>query len=156
MSKELNMNCGQIRKNLVNYYEGLLSAEKMKEMREHMEGCSSCALLYTKVSNTYLVFDRVKAPDLSFDLINKIEARIKKHSMQVSFERFTINRFVSKVAATVIIIIGIGLGILVGGEMEYIRTANKNVGMNEAFEIFGDEYSLTESGQSLEALLTNE
>jgi predicted anti-sigma-YlaC factor YlaD len=156
MNKELIMNCREIQKNFVYYSEGLLSSQKMQEIRSHLEECKVCSLLLTKVSNTYSVFDLVKVPELPADLTKKIEARLKKHHIQVSFERFTINRSVSGIAATVLVLIGIGLGILVGGKIENIPAVSKNVGLNEAIDNYAGEYTLIESGQSLEALLTNE
>jgi hypothetical protein len=148
------MNCKQTQHQFLFFIEGSLSIQKTQEIHDHLQKCEACSLLFNSIKDTYNAFDNMPLPDMNPYLAYKIESHLTKHSIHLNIAHLPFSRILPKIAASVIIIIGLVLGIFVGGQMKYLHAANQESNLNKAVEMYTGVYNST--GENSEALFSNE
>lgn len=116
------MNCRHIENNLIGYIESSLTPSLMLEVKEHIEACEACKQIYLQVKCTYEIFSdnrNIPVPDLYPGILQKLKYH---HTSVVEF--VPRHRVIYRVAASIIVIIGIGLGIFMGGKYSSIKNGN--------------------------------
>jgi hypothetical protein len=133
------MKCRYIEKNLLGYIENTLPSHVMTEINIHLEKCNECKHLLNQVKLTYGIFDlnETEVPELFTGIQNKL----KVHSTTV-VEFIPQHRVLYRFAASVVIIVGVALGILIGGKYSTTQIS-KNASASE--QLNSSEYSATDS-----------
>jgi hypothetical protein len=131
------MNCRHLENNLFGYIESSLTPSLMLEVKEHIEDCEACKQIYLQVKCTYEVFNvhrTMPVPDLYPGILQKL----KYHHVSV-VEFVPRHRVIYRVAASIIVIIGVGIGIFVGGKYSSIKNSNTQSFVSQSNS--GDEVS---------------
>ena len=107
------MKCSYVENNLIGLIEKTLSQQFQDEIVHHIDNCQNCKLLVSNVTNAYTVFDsnNIVIPDL----YPAIEQRLRKHHTSV-IEFVPQHRIAFRIAASILVIIGMGLGVFIGGK----------------------------------------
>ena len=149
------MKCREIENNLIAYIEKSLPMDTMQDFELHLQECNACKLLLGKVNATYQSFEFSSIPQLKPFFITRVEAKIhhKKH-LPAFVPRYTI---LNKIAASVLILVGIGIGVFIGGKLPSPISSASTTTQSEMLETYASEYNLDDSGfGSLETIMTNE
>lgn len=149
------MRCKEFENKIIDYLEGRLQDTELIRMKEHLETCGHCNRLYAEVRRTYDMLGQEKAPELQAGFYDRVLARMQSQLPRT--ERvITLNR-VYATAATVLVLVGLALGILLGSNM-----AGNGASMAGNEQIYymdsvaSDFYLNTEQTASLENFLVEE
>ena len=151
------MDCKLVYNNLIGFVEDTLPAALSVEMRKHIASCELCQKLVENVAATYTVYDNVPSPEVNPFIYTRIEQKLKN-----KFQTQIINKpvFIWKlqpIAATILIFIGIGLGIFIGKNLSNTTAAIVTQDKNEVLNTYASEYYITGiSADNIEVLLNNE
>jgi hypothetical protein len=149
------MKCRETENNLIGYIEKTLTADQMQDMALHLKECNTCNILFDEVKTTYTSFGALPEPSLNPFFYTRVAAKLhnKKHIADF-IPKYTV---FTKIASSVLIIVGIGIGIYLGGEMQIPAASLSSSAQTEMLEAYTSEYNLDDSGfQVLESLITNE
>jgi hypothetical protein len=149
------MKCRYVKNNLFGYIENTLPSQTMQEVSLHLENCKDCKKLFSEVERTYHVYDSL---DMEYpDLWMGIDKKLKGHHTSV-VEFIPEHRVFYRIAASVIIFIGIGLGVLLGGKYYTSRLANKQTITNQYGlpEYYTSEQNSMDGESDLAVLYPNE
>lgn len=149
------MNCRNVENNLSGYIENSLTPSLMLEVKDHIEGCTTCKYLYLQVKNTYEIFDNQKN-NLVPDLYPGIAQKLKHHHTAV-VEFVPRHQVLYKLVASIIIVIGIGFGIFVGGNYTSAKLiSSQSNTTDEATEIYTIVANSIDEESGLAMLYSNE
>jgi hypothetical protein len=107
------MKCRYVENNLIGYIEKTLPPQVLTEIDNHLENCAGCNALVRNIKDTYTIFDgeTIKYPNL----YGAINARMShKHSSVINF--IPNHRIIYRMAASVIVIIGMSIGVFIGSK----------------------------------------
>jgi hypothetical protein len=100
------MNCKELHKSILKYFEKELTPEKENEFKEHIVECNGCAGLYADITETYMSLNTEKEiePKAFFteSVMIKIEAvdeKGKENILDITLD-IAISRFFKKFAYT--------------------------------------------------------
>jgi hypothetical protein len=149
------MKCRQVENNLTGYIENMLTPSLMLDIKEHIEACEACKYIYLQVKdtlNTLDICENTPTPDLYSGISRKLN-----HHQATIVEFVPRHKILYRVAASIIVIIGMSFGIFVGSK--YYATKNITTQTNNQTEV--SEFYLSETnsmdGESgLAMLYTNE
>jgi hypothetical protein len=151
------MNCNDVNKNLIGYIERTIPSALLEEMDDHFKGCLKCRHCFENVKATYTAFDHMPLPQIDRFFITRIEQKLKEMTWH---EVSMIPEMIWKLkpfAATVLIVIGISIGIIIGKSLSGSENALNNTNRAELLEAYASDYYLTGTGdEGIKDLITNE
>ena len=115
------MTCKQVRNKLIFYIEKSLPPEEQKAVEEHLQQCAKCAQDYEKLAKALLFIETEKQTSPNPYLWTRIKAKIDapKAGKQPVF-----SRILQPVILTLLVAIGIFLGIKLGNLYTQSNTTN--------------------------------
>lgn len=134
------MKCKHVHKNFIEYIEHTLSEPLSTALHDHLDNCPECKMLFKNILNTYSVFNNLPKPEINPYFYTKIEQRLKSKNQDLSLSSFVLKRL-QPVIASVIIILGIGLGILIGKGLASTNLINKD--RTSILDAYASEYYLS-------------
>lgn len=149
------MNCRNIENNLIGYIENTLPEDFSHEMDLHLQNCLKCKNLVLQVQSTYLILDK---PELNTpELFQGIKLKYSKHHTTV-IEFIPRHRIIYRIAASVLIITGIGFGILLGGKFSTSGTSTSKTILEQSNlpDDYSSETSSMDNEPGLASLYSNE
>jgi predicted anti-sigma-YlaC factor YlaD len=121
------MKCRDVENNLIGYVENTLPSQTKECINQHLEECTVCKNIILQVERSYHVFD---TPNLIIpDLYSGIDPKIMEHSASV-IEFVPQHRILYRITASVIVIVGIGIGVLLGGKYSSSRIGSAQTTIN--------------------------
>jgi len=149
------MNCRNLQNNLIGYIEKTLPPSLISEIKLHIEECETCKLLYSQTSSTYLIFEKAKNNSIP-DLFPGISRKLSKHHTSV-IEFVPRYKIIFRVAASITVILGIGIGILVGGKYTSSKNSLSQVTVQEeTLDFYSTIINPMDGETGLALLYTNE
>jgi hypothetical protein len=148
------MKCKQVHKNFIGYIENTLPGALSTALHDHLDNCPECKKVYDHILATYTVFNKLPNPEINPFFYTKVEQRLKSKVQQGLTLSTLITKKLQPVIASVIIIVGICLGIIVGKGLANSRFTNKDSAILEAY---ASEYYLSGTNDdSVDAFIDNE
>ena len=151
------MNCYQINKNFIGYIEQTIPTELQEQIGVHLNGCHNCSELYKNIVATYTIYEKLPLPEVNPYFYTRLEQKLKsKHQLNQKFVPQIIWKL-QPVAATILVFIGIGSGILIGTSISGSEITFKKPNRSEVLEVYASDYNLVSTGdESLAILMNNE
>ena len=144
------MNCEQINNKLIFFIEKSLPDAEMQEINSHIDNCNDCKKLTIQLESSLNVIEEEKKVVVNPFIHTGILQKIKNRREQPSFANiFMLKRAMQPVFYSMILVVGIGLGITFGNMA--IDNANKNLANNDFDEIFFNDLDQ----EPIEAFLLN-
>jgi len=132
------MNCKYFEHTITELTDLKTVADLPEEMKSHLESCDSCKQFY-KVSlklNAFLQERKsVDADDFFFTRVMDKVNTSEESSPKIAKQSFL--RSYRSVAASILFIIALGLGILAGKYSANIYTNNTNIALQESSDVLG-------------------
>lgn len=72
----LEIDCYQVRRELVNWMEDDLTPERRAEIDQHLAGCDHCTAIYDGTSNVVRLLGAERSIDLPAGFSNRLHARL--------------------------------------------------------------------------------
>lgn len=153
--KESKMNCDHVKQNFIGYIEQSIPIDLHEEMNAHFSECPVCRELYQNVAATYTAFDKVTVPELSPYFYTRLEQKLAaKYQPRQKFTPHLMWKL-QPIAATLLIILGIGLGILIGQSISGSGITISSPNRSEVLNAYATDYNLTYTGEENMAELMN-
>ena len=151
------MNCKYVNKNLIGYIEQAIPIKLQEEIKEHLNECHACRKLLEEVRATYTVFDKRPVPEVNPFFYSKLEQKLKnKEKREAAFFPEIIWKL-RPVAASVLIFIGISMGVFIGNSLYGSGIALKKPDRAEILNAYASEYYLTDTGDdTMNTLISNQ
>lgn len=149
------MKCKDIHTNWIGYLEKTLSERERQAMEKHLSHCTSCNALIENVKNTYTLFDHKKGTGPSPFFVTRVEQALTKRIQQEPVSPVLAIRWMP-VAASFLLLLAIGTGILVGNKLSSgLSVQTTTYTTSEMFEAYTSGYD-TNHTLSLESIFYNE
>ena len=147
------MICKEVHKKMDSYLSNQILGEELKSFESHLEDCTSCKHILQEVKLSLELLDNVKTVETDPFMFTRIQQRIiNSYSRESRF----FSRILQPIAATLIIGIGLTLGILLGTEYSGKMLDQSNI-TNDEMEYDGAFLTLDDSEyETMEAFLLNE
>jgi hypothetical protein len=151
------MNCKHLYKDIIGYAEHTISSDLNKKIEQHLSECSSCEKIYQEVLKTYEVFDHCPTPEVNPYFYTRVEQKLKALRDREIFSVYGLVWKIKPVAATVLIVAGISMGVFIGKNISGSNSSTNNNDRKEILEAYATDYYLTgTSDESTYVLVTNE
>ena len=110
------MKCKNLHKDLIPFLEGELSPEKMEEIQNHLNLCSTCADFAKELKLTLGIIESEKDFEVNPYFYTRLKARLENvgDEQPSFFGRTILVRVVQPVMFSVLLILGVYLGIKIG------------------------------------------
>jgi hypothetical protein len=149
------MTCRDIENNLIGYIENTLPLTLKQEMDLHIQECKECRLMIFQVIKTYNVLDTAyfEIPDL----YPGIKSKLKRHHTTV-VEFVPQHKIIFRVAASLVVLIGIAMGVILGGKYSSTRITGTtaNSAQYDLPEYYTSESNSMDNESDLAVLYANE
>jgi predicted anti-sigma-YlaC factor YlaD len=149
------MNCDQVKQNFIGYIERTIPIGLQEEMETHLNECHACGILYQNVAATYTSFGNVPVPEINPFFYARLEHRLaEKYQPR---QKFTLRLLwkLQPIAATFLVLIGIGIGIIIGQSISGSGIALSSPNRTEVLKNYANDYNLTYTGEENLAVLMN-
>lgn len=158
MQTKNDMNCRNVQKILIDFLEGSLDDATNKGVEKHLESCAKCFDLFQHVRRTYTSYEKVPKRDPGPFFAARVMERYHKKGIVESNTTHRIIRILQPIAASILIVIGVGSGIYLGKNLAATKTVvSAPVLNNESLETYASEIYLDDLGeQSVDNLINNE
>jgi Predicted integral membrane protein len=149
------MNCNKAKQNLIGYLEQTIPIDLQDAMSAHFSECPACRKLYKDVAATYNVLVNEPVPEVNPFFYTRLEQKLRtKYQPQ---QRVT-PRIIWKlqpIAATLLIIIGVGIGIVIGSSISGSGVSLSKPNRSEVLKTYATDYNLTYTGEESISVLAN-
>lgn len=110
------MKCKTLHKELIFFLEGDLSPARMKEVQNHLDGCSSCAAFARELKLTLGIIDLEKNQEVNPYFYTRLKAKLENRAAQNSpvFGRMILAKVLQPAFFSMLLILGICSGIKIG------------------------------------------
>ena len=110
------MKCKALHKNLILFLEGDLPAAQMKEVQNHLAGCSSCAAFAEDLKCTLGIIEIEKEPVVNPYFYTRLKAKMENRAAEQSpsFGRVILVKVLQPVLFSILLLVGIYSGIKIG------------------------------------------
>lgn len=113
------MNCKELENHIIEYAEGACTDQQKMQIEQHLSVCSDCKKMVEEISLIYVSRYEEKSVDISpeafyQDVTRKIRVKEKGDMLMQRISSF---------AASVIVLVGLAAGVLVGGEIYHSQIA---------------------------------
>ncbi len=149
------MNCRNVENNIIGYIENTLPMQTHKEIDLHMANCKDCKHLALQIKKTYSILDdaNLQEPELFKAITDKLQ---RHHTTVVEF--IPKHRIFYRIAASIIVIVGVSLGVFIGGNYssttyDEIQTISSQKGLPDYYT---SVVNSMESESGLVSLYSNE
>lgn len=151
------MKCDQINNHFIEYMEQSIPVDLQEQIASHLQECHACRILYENVKATYFIYDKSVVPEVNpffcTVLEQKLESRYSSNAKVVIKLAWKLH----PVAATILVIIGICMGILLGNGISGSGISVIKPNRSELLEAYASDYNLIPTNdENVAALLTNE
>ncbi len=110
------MNCKNLHKKILFYFDGELPEKEMKEVQEHLAECAFCAAFASEMEKTMKVLQTDQLQQVNPYFYTRVKARIKNQQLKkISFlKNPAFVRILQPVAFSLLLAAGIYAGIKIG------------------------------------------
>lgn len=108
------MNCKTVHNKLVFFVEKELPVSEMKQVQEHLESCSECALFVKEMQLTFGILENEKVTDDNPFFYTRVKARMDNEAYEQIVGRPVLVRVLQPLAFSVILLLGVYGGIKLG------------------------------------------
>ncbi len=149
------MNCNQINKNIIGYAEQSIPIYLQEQMTSHLQECQKCRILFEEVKATYSVYDKTIVPEINPFFYTKLQQKLQS-GYQTETKMIKLAWKLHPMAASVLIVIGIGMGIMLGNSISGSGITIIKPNRSEVLEAYASDYFVSTSDESLAVLMNNE
>ena len=108
------MKCKNVHSKLIFFLEKELPDSEMKQVQQHLDECSECALFAAEMKNTLQILDSDKVTDENPFFFTRVKARLEKQEEEQPVSRPVLVRVLQPVAFSIILLLGIYGGFKLG------------------------------------------
>ncbi|WP_321997771.1 zf-HC2 domain-containing protein [Draconibacterium orientale] len=108
------MKCKNVHSKLIFFLEKELPVSEMKQVQQHLDECSECALFAAEMKNTLSILDSDKVTDENPFFFTRVKARLEKQEEEQPVSRPVLVRILQPVAFSIILLLGIYGGFKLG------------------------------------------
>lgn len=108
------MKCKNVHSKLIFFLEKELPDSEMKQVQQHLDECSECALFAAEMKNTLSILDSDKVTDENPFFFTRVKARLEKQEEEQPVSRPVLVRILQPVAFSIILLLGIYGGFKLG------------------------------------------
>ncbi|WP_319482665.1 zf-HC2 domain-containing protein [uncultured Draconibacterium sp.] len=108
------MKCNTVHNKLIFFLEKELPVSEMKQVQQHLNECSECALFAAEMRNTLSILDSDKVTDENPFFYTRVKARLEKQDEKQPSVRPVLIRVLQPVAFSIILLLGIYGGFKLG------------------------------------------
>lgn len=108
------MNCRKAHKKIVFYLEGSLPEKEMKEVRDHLQGCSACLSFAGDLESTMAVIEKERHPEVNPYFYTRIKAGLENQEKEKVQKTPGLIRILQPALFTLLLLAGIYSGIKIG------------------------------------------
>lgn len=121
IAKSQKMKHKSIHNDLIFYLEGELSSERNREISEHLSTCSECRQFAEVLKASFSIIEKEKNQEQNPFFYQALKAKIENRKPVE--KTFGIQRILQPVLFTVILIVGIGFGVIMGSKITGNKTS---------------------------------
>jgi hypothetical protein len=129
-----------VKNNMIGFIEGQLPLNLKSAMDEHLIQCKSCANILGNVKATYTIYGLSDIPPLNPFFYTKLEQKLKLKTRNKTYIFNFINGPWQSIAASILIVSGIFIGIYVGKHLEIQEKSTNSINENDVLNIYATEY----------------
>ena len=108
------MKCKNVHNKLIFFLEKELPVSEMKQVQQHLDECSACALFAAEMKNTLSILESDKVTDENPFFFTRVKTRLERQSDEQQVARPVLVRILQPVAFSVILLLGIYGGFKLG------------------------------------------
>nr|WP_321353489.1 zf-HC2 domain-containing protein [uncultured Draconibacterium sp.] len=108
------MKCKNVHNKLIFFLEKELPVSEMKQVQQHLDECSACALFAEEMKNTLSILESDKVTDENPFFFTRVKNRLERQSEEQPVARPVLVRILQPVAFSVILLLGIYGGFKLG------------------------------------------
>jgi len=151
------MDCKLVHINLIGFIEQSLPDELFAEVNKHIGECAHCQALFQNVNSTYNSYEKILKPTVNPFIYTRIEQRLHTKRHPEIVPQSMMFRRVQSIAATVLILVGVSLGVFLGKNLSGSSFTLSSSEKTERLNAYAAEYNLTSvSEENYDVLLNNE
>jgi len=143
------MNCKVVENNMIGFIERQVPFDIQSAIEEHLLHCGPCKFLYDKVNSTYSITLEKNIPEISPYFYSRLEQRLLQKSRKKIYFSGIGTVLWQPVAASLIILVGILIGISIGRHVELPVTSENSTNKSEVINIYATEYYLNGTGEDI-------
>jgi len=111
------MKCKEAHKQFLFLADDLLSETAHRELKQHIENCNDCELLYGKITSHYQLLAKDKIVSENPFFYSRLEKSIAKKSQTVSKFR-KLQTVIEPIILAAVIVLGLFIGIFIGNNTQ--------------------------------------
>ena len=115
-----SMNCGQVKRLLPPFLDEELSGRMRENIASHLVSCPACRTELEGLKADMGLLEQVGTPEVTPFLVTRVMAEIRQRKRPVPYG---FGRLVGSLAATLVVAVSIGAGVLLGSGLAQAPTA---------------------------------